>query len=504
MRRGTFRTLCAIVFLFLSFTGDSRSLFYSGGALQSVSYTDSQLSFGFFGFFDPTTNAARRVWHASYIGASAGWFGYVTGRKLEMRVGGGGTHPFAVSVDSGSWVTPTTVGSQTDGVLTLFDNGDEATHLVQIRITDGSSNGNAWTFNAGNFLTVTGASPSISFGNFSAKWMITDPAFPGQHLIVPGNRPAGANVVPANNDTGPVTTTYSEGGSIKIRVKASEIWIFTGDGYAFYNIDGGPAIETVLGQSTINYRTWQRVAANLDNTAYHDYVIAPGHLAARTGLGLTLGVMTAGNGSGFAAISATKNSIKLGASGTYGGPNPGQPTSSMELYAAAAALNAIGAAAGHSGAVIADLDSDLAGILALRPGVTLNIAIISQGSNDAGVTPESAFKASYTSVVNKLLVAGVPKVICFGQQLGGLWPAATVDQWIQDVVATFADSRVVYVQTATWTGIESNGGHPTIPGYATMTLYEIPAFAPYFNFLLRRDIGGPANDNTPAFLNQVA
>lgn len=458
--------------------------------VSSLNFNESQVAAGFFGFFDTITTPTRRVFYINGAQNNSDWTGYIIGTAATLRCGGGGNTPFTVSVDGGAWSASLNQGALADGIVPIFSGLSDSAHLVRLKISS-NQNGNAWTFTSGTVFTVFGSAPDVNFGiDMGTKWMITDPAFPGAQLITLGSRPAGANVRPTNSET-VVNTPYSAGESIKIRAKCSDLWIFTGDTVVFYSIDGAAMASVTLSPTaTNNFRAWKKIATGLDNTAAHNYVIVPGKTSVDSGA-LALGIMIGGAGASYSAIPATKLAVQYGDSITFAESYPGQACSSGDFYKSASALGALSAMTGQSGKTAGQLDADMATVRALR-NVVEDVSVIAIGRNDWGSVDQAGFQASYTSIINKLLTAGVGKILCRGTLLGsGDAQGTTIDGWISGAVSALANANVVFISTAAWTGIAGvapnttgsppgQGTHPLDAGYVTMGTYEATAYAPYF------------------------
>lgn len=450
-------------------------------------FAETDVSSGFFGFFDTTTVAGRRKFYVTDNQNNSDWTGYIRGSSATMRVGGSGSTPFDISIDDGAWSTPTNAGTASDGTIILFSNLADAVHTVRIKCQTASS-GAAWTFTGGVLFSVTGTSPS-AYVDTATRWIITDPSFPGIHLVSLGSRPAGANVLPAISET-VYTSAFSFGASMKFRAQCSEIYIFTAETEAFYSIDGAAMTQVALPLSSLgSYRAWKRVATGLDNTAQHNYVISSGGTD-RT-IGAVIGVMITGSGASFGTTPTTKKVIQYGDSITYAaGIYTGQTSAVQDIYKTGVGLGFLGAPCGLSGTNAAGLDSSLTTARSYR-NVVEDVAVLAIGRNDA-LTSSASFKASVTSILNTLLGAGVGKILVRGQNFGGgggaaVGGVANRDQDLADAVSALANANVVYVPVQTWTpitGVAPNNGlgdgtHPYGPGggYDSMATYAIRDWA---------------------------
>lgn len=449
--------------------------------IKTKSFTETDISGGLFGFFDPTTTAGRRKFQRTndgFGGVSSDLTVIVTGHTCFMRMGGGANQPFVISVDGAAWSMPAIMaGSNTDGLIPIFVGLADGPHLV--RMHGGASHGNnAWNYTSGEVFRVTGRNPAATA--IGPSWMITDASFPGAHTFALASRPTGVNIVPTNSDTSYAASNYCVGGSIKINAKCSEIWVFTGDEEAFYAVDTGSMVQTALTDlSSINgdRRAWKRVAAGLDRSAYHDYTITTGSTGTQNRC--TLGVMVAGPNAAFGTISATKKWIQYGDSISYiAGVIAGQTNACGDIYKTAAALGFIGASCGVSGQTAAQLNSTLATARAQR-NITEDRAIVAIGRNNWGAADVTT---DVTAICNTLLGAGVGKVLVRGTNFGngGGANAVTTDSQLAAAVTAVANANCVFIPVTGWTGINlADGTHPSAAGYATMAGYAVTDYAPY-------------------------
>lgn len=470
------------------------------GGVQAVAppvttnFSASQASEGFFGYFDTASASPKREYclknSAGTLSNGSDWSGYVKGTSAQLRGGGIVDGGFDVSIDDGPWTNKTKIsGTNADGVFQLFSGLADVPHLVRIKPNTAFSNLGVWTYESGNFLSVTGASPALSsLATVGTKWMITDSSFPGVHVHSVLARPSGANILPNNSDTAN-QAAQGNGGTIKIKAQCTDIWIFTGDTEAYYSVDGGAMQQATLGGPSGAFRAWRRIATGLDNTAAHVYLIACGSSVLSNPP--PLGVMLGGTGSSYSAIPATKKVVQYGDSVTQVyNVYAGETAAVNAVYKTAAARGYASGACGVTGQVASGLDSSLATIRGYR-NIVEDVAIVAIGRNDSGTT-SSAFKTSVTSILNKLLTAGVGKIIVRGQNFGGSLGSAGIggvagrDQDLSDAVAALANANVVYVDVSTWTtitGVAPNTGagdgtHPYLNvGNSQLSGYEAPAYA---------------------------
>jgi hypothetical protein len=465
---------------------------------QVATFTDTQLSNGYFGFFDTLTNVAQRQWIIDPAGNSSDLEGWVTGTACQMTTISASITDVWVSVDGGAFFAPS-VG--TNSLFTLFTGLPDARHFLQI-VMNRSGAANPVNALSGIVLTVTGSAPTLDFGGWGGgpAWMLTDPSFPGvysgcsQVYAFGGN----SNVRPTNSLTfngqdfgGLSNTGYDYGCGVKVRAKCSQLWVQTGETNAGYSIDKGAVTNVSFDTANLSVycpggysRTWKLFATGLDATTFHDYYCffgsaVPNVTTPSSTVSSTLGIRTDSNGS-FASTTA-KRVVQDGDSITQTQLsvifNGGQPNTNCDVYMACALQGAVGATSGVAGVTAAQLDTAMAGNLSRR-GYVPDIHILAIGRNDAGVTASGPFQASITSILNKILANGTNKIIVRGVTLGtGTASLITIDGYLAAAVAAIQSSltgsqQVIFVDTTGWTGITFyDGTHPTQAGYATMVNY---------------------------------
>lgn len=450
----------------------------------TLTFTDAQAAPGFFGFFDTTTDdPGNRVWIS---GQASDWTGVISGASASMAAStGGGDTPFWVSVDNGAWVNQTL----TAGVSPIFSGLPDAPHQVRIRV-DGSFAGFAFTPLTGAAFSVTGANPSISFLG-TTQSIITDPSFPGEVMAPRLPTPSfgsGFDVQPEFQEVG-----FFDVGAVQIKFVAttSEIWLYTADTVVGLSIDGSTLTYIDLPAPIASVmRGWQLLASGLDASAPHTYLIASGFNIPNVAAGAIQGPPTWGvklNGT-FGDAPTSERVIQYGDSITFGAG--ASSSTEVDIYKIAPFFGFVGLNEGISGRTTAELLTDLPGIRSSLNGLIEDVAIVSIGRND---TAGSAFVTSYTGVVNALIAAGVPKILCRGINFGNAQDGtgaglAAIDADIQSALAAIGSSKVSFVDVTTWVGIEGvdpndppgDGTHPTDNGYTTMVGFEQTAYAPFF------------------------
>lgn len=462
-----------------------------GGVTKTFTATD--IAAGFFGFFDTVTTAGVKLFfHNASVGASqeSTWAGWVRGHTLSIRWRAPGSSPNAmlITVDGAPVLTPNFPSPTSDSTQTIFKGKTDIPHYLEIRCNTGGYSGTSGPFTSGTVFTVTGSNPSISYGTWGTAWMLTDASFPGiisSAAIARSGAPAGVNVTPANNEItntndGGTPANYMRGEGLKIKAQCSEIWLFTGASYCVYSIDGAASVKVYLDDGVLSThqnatsRSWKRIVVGLDNSTTHDYYIFPSLAVGQSSQMSTLYVMLDSAGT-FSAVATTKRVAEFGDSITENlSAATGQAIGTHYIYGTAANLGALGVTRGKGGITVSTLDTDMSSILTAM-GFVPDIAVMAIGRND-GATASAAFKASFTSCLNKILANGTNKIICRGVSLGGLVAGSPParDQDISDAVAAIQASlvgaqAVSYVPTTAWTQPATfDGTHPTEAGYVTM------------------------------------
>lgn len=471
----------------------------TGGTPTTTNFTNVQAAEGFFGYFDMITQhsaVASRGFNVQY----ASWAFWVRGTAATLRCGGGATEPFGISVDDGAESFPTITGTNPNKVGTLFTSLSDGWHLVRIRANTGYGPTSAWTYeDGGTLISVTGGNPKIGarmLGGATLSKNVTDGAAPVQKLLATVPTTLSANTTPTHrlvtrDILASSNAKYSYGGTILIRAKCTDLWIYTGEPVARYAVDSGSFTQTTFPAALGAIRQWRRVATGLDGSAYHDYVIISGRASgtASTTLG-PQGVMIGGFGAAFATPTTRRTVMQFGDSITLGQSEVTQYVGNGDAYIAAQAAGCMAFMCGVGGKTTAGLDTDLTSLTDGRWPVP-DVAILAIGRNDVA-TAEATFKASYDSCIGKLLTFGAGKVLCRGivpDQAGAFaTPTSThLNTWIKAVVDARADADVIYIEPLDWPNdglnietIESapySGTHPNDTGYVTLAGYQAAMYA---------------------------
>ena len=457
----------------------------TGAIDTTVAYSQTDLAAAWFGFFDDVTSG-RRNWLSQRTTLTF----YALGSSATIRCTASATQPFSVSVDDGAVTSPVTTGSNPNRIATLFTGLSDEWHLVRITSNLIYDPTNCATDLTGTVISVTGGFPRVSQRYLGGNgYMVTDPSLPGQSIYAT-TAAIGGNRLPAFRETSVIipagSTTYSYGGSVVIRAKCTDLWIYTGEDSGQYAIDGGAWVNTNFSANFSTTRQWKRIATGLDGTAFHDYAVMGRRKVGQTGSYLPVQGIMAGNTVATVAYEtpATRTKfIQFGDSITLGQNTASQYTGNGDTYIAAQEAGALAMMSGLAGATVANLDTALTSMLDGR-WPSADVAVLAIGRNNLA-TPEATFKASYDSCIGKILAYGYTKVICRGIIPDQAGTFAAMNGWIDDVVTARADPDVVYLDTTGWIDIGTienppySGTHPTDAGYVTMAAYEQPTYNAY-------------------------
>lgn len=421
-----------------------------------ATFSVAAASFGFFGYFDLLTNGARRYWQ----GNDSCWSGYITGSDATMQAGGDGPNPFKISVDNGAFSAPDIIGDH----VVLFAGLSDAAHKVVIVEDPGYAPTFGYTPASGTMFTVNGAAPALSNGPDMGPKVNVLAMSDGIANFSSGAY-GHANADPAGiGRTHVGIDTYLATGAACFHATCSDLWVYTNNDLGWYSIDGAAPVQVTL---DVTQWGWKKLVTGLSGS--HLFVVWTNSSLSEVA---TFGLMIAGS---FDEIDTPKRVTQFGDSITQGGVVDGAPPGDVDLHKTAAALGFASLTVGLAGQDAAGLDSDMATILAAIE--VPDIAVIAVGRNDSA---GSGFRASYASIVDALKAAGVPLILC-----RGVTPhaetATAVNSDIETVVVGLADPDVVFIDTSTWTGIDTvDDIHPTHDGYVTLADFTTEAYEPYF------------------------
>lgn len=461
--------------------------------MATTNYTQAQAQFGFWGYYNEITNAARHAWQ----GSNTQWIGSMTGTDATMATTVAATNtPWYVSVDGGAFTHPASSGS----AITLFSGLTDTAHQVIIMGDVTFAPNNGYTPTSGTLFSITGAAPALGYSTDTGpSYIITDPSFPGQSSLYITAAPGG-NVRPlyslTTNNTAP--SGYSTSGAIRFRAQCDCIWLCTGLTEFWYSIDGGTVtrVTGITGPASrpSGYGTWKKVLSGLDNTAMHDYMIMPstvnGSVADQK---QALGIMIGGSSATFGSYTAKTVVGQFGDSVTESRVSAYVGSGATDVYKYSAALGYMPMACGKQGVGAATLNTDITTMSAYWPAVP-KYAVLAIGYND---TAGATFRTNYLACINTLLGLGIKKILCrriVTDNTGTF--NSTIDADIQTVVSTLANPNVTYMGTTSWINISTVEGHagndndgtnpsavgthPDRAGYITLVGYEQPIIQAFF------------------------
>lgn len=353
------------------------------GAPTTVNFTEAQITAGFFGYFNSTSNSGQKRFASKAV-----WSGYITGTQAVLYCGPNGT-PFFVSIDNADETQPTVAGGQ----VTLFTGLSDTAHFVQIRV-DGSYNDNGYFTRGGNMMSVTGVAPTVAdimtYAGGGAAWNIHDASFPGQHTFSKLGRTSlqeyGTNMLP-NHNMSTRGGLYNNAGAIRIRAKGDAIWVCAYERKFAVATAGVTAIcditstdfNTAKHPSYDRIAVWRRVITGLSQSTYKDYIVTPSSddVAGQP----ILGIMITGPGAAFQALTNTKTVTQYGDSRTAAFAAGGAVACDLDTYNWGAQLGILAATKGHSGIGSLQLLDELPAVLAKNNQVS-EYAVLAIGTND--------------------------------------------------------------------------------------------------------------------------
>lgn len=426
----------------------------------TVNFTSAQVSPGFSGSISTTKNAARIYAH----GDLTLWSGFITGTEAKL------TNPSDFGDNDGSMQVAVngsafTNAVRTGSVYTLFTGLSHAKRFVEVRwvIQMGDA---PYIASSGNVLEVTGQPPTLeTLGN-----QVTNGTDAATGFYSGALTPNIANYTPSLQ--APAGTTYgSNVGSVKLKGAFSKLVVTVGgprkvgvskNGGApsFYSIadeSGGPvrAIVVPCDGSTSTYNVWD--SGNAYNTGGHFAVAGDSTLL---------------------DVGATKRWHIFGDS-IVAGAGPGATGVDSETMAVAATLGGVGSTIGIAGQTIVGCKTMLDNTLPLLTVASTDVAILSIGGNSASGGIDATKKADYLACINKIKAKGYGKILCRGilPTPDGSDTRAIYNVELQSVVTALADPNVIWIDTSTWTGYETQDNtHPTVAGYVTLYGYALPAY----------------------------
>jgi len=427
----------------------------------TVNFSSAQFSPGFSGSINTTKNAARIYAH----GSTTLWSGFISGTEAKLTAPsdfGDNDGALQVAIDGADFSNAPRVGS----VYTLFTGLAHATRFVEVRWVIQMADA-PYIAASGNVLEVTGQPPTletmnsqVTNGSNSATGFYSGALIPNASGYVPPlQAPAG-------------TTYGSNVGSIKMKGAFSKLVVTVGGPRkvgvsknggvpSFYSVadeTDGPvrAIVVPCDGSTATYNVWD--GGNARNSGGH-FVVAGGATL------LDVGVRR--------RIHQFGDSITAGA-------GPGATGVNSEIMSVAAVFGFVGTTIGVNGQTIAGCKTMMDNSLPLLTVASTDVAILAIGGNSASGGIDATKKADYLACINKLKAKGYGKILCRGilPTPDGSDTRAIYNVELQSVVTTLADPNVIWIDTSTWIGYDTQDNtHPTAEGYRTLAGYAQPAYS---------------------------
>ena len=395
------------------------------------------------------------------------WSGYISGTEAKWTMTsdyGDYDGAVQVAIDGGVFTNAPRSGQE----YTLFTGLTDGPHFVEIRIAPGLGEA-AYMASTGTVLTVTGAPPllithpervvvgtSSSTGIYSGSVLALSNGY-NPPLQAPSNTVYGSNIGSVKMKGAFTKLIVTLNGSRKVGVSKN------GGPPSFYSIadeSGEPSRALVIpcDGSTSTYNVWD--SGNFRTAG---------------------GVFAVAGDSTRLDIGTARRLDQYGDSITYGA-GPGATSVDVETMSVAAKMGFVGSTNGISGQTIAGCKAMLDAVLAGRTVGSTDVAILAIGGNSVGGDGINATEQDdYNACIDKLLTKGYTKVFCRGilpladSASNDLVIAANVT--LKAVMDARADSRLVWVDTSTWTGYATQDGvHPTAAGYVTLAGYAYTAY----------------------------
>ena len=430
-----------------------------GAAPSTTFFTSAQAQAVMVGLKNTVSNAARIY---GYAGGETLFVFRVQGTSAVMHLwsdfNDDGTL-CSVSVDGGAYVN--VVASSGDS-HTIFTGLPNTTHIVLVKY--GPAYGNSpYILSSGTVLELTGAPPAL---NTPVAWLDT---FNTANVIGSALKVTGqTNYLPAQMP-GTVTTLMTRP-SFMFNSSTSYLDIISGSKYVFVSIDGASPTRYDLG-------------ASLNPNSYMGYLRVPTSGTHRYNVWRDLGASANVYTHLYVGVDSAPSTISAGRMEQWGDSITfGQGSSNVgevEVYRVGSALGYTGQAYGISGLQTAGLDANLTTQLPAKVSVPANdVCIIAIGRNDIG-SAFSVVSANYSSIISKVLPY-YKKVLCRGVWPDSSGPYTAWNAGLAALVTSLANPKVVYIDPATWTGVNTvDGTHPSDSGYTTLAGYAQTAYTPY-------------------------
>ncbi|MBS0480680.1 MAG: hypothetical protein JSR96_00715 [Proteobacteria bacterium] len=411
-------------------------------------------------------------------GQAAAWVGVIRGTDARVRMSADFSTNLSdllrVSVDGGPFASPG--APDANGEYALFAGLADGPHFVAFMPKlIGGTGANLYAFmpSTGNVLRVTGSSPDVSvagewtqIGDANAK--TTKP----MGLIPTGSDGRhGASRTPLNRaawNTGSFTGTQRTGTQnlIALATASPELWVVSQ--YRYVHLWDGTVLSqfdstTAMGIGADMVRV-HRITGLSGQKTYH--VFGGANATTPVGAWFSVGVPA---GQSFASLPLPQahlfgDSITQGVDPTAASDD--RNSGFVDLFRAFARRGYAVGNFGSGGWTAGNLDTNLAGMLAVLNVSASDVAHVAIGQN---ATPTAA---EITSIASKLIAKGYGKVIFRGvlPVITGSHPAKNTV--ISGALNAMADPRIRYIDPNSWTelavntpGVRNDGIHFLPSGY---------------------------------------
>ena len=422
-------------------------------------YAWNEFSKGVTGLVD--TSVAGKV--SGVAGGGTVWVGKVTGTSCFIRSdrGNGGNQLWA-SIDNGTFF-PCVFNNDR---FTIFENRPQQTYRILIQFTTTGYNPYFRT-DLTNSMTVHGISPSVT--------TMTNYTMPGD-----GNNLVGysANYVTISISMSPPSMpayVYNVSGSgvisMKLRCAAKTLVVIVPSPIVMISIDGGMytqyndsrpknfqhAVYIPCDGNLHTYHIWQDSVTGMINGYTNPFIIGSDAL--------------------FIDCGDKRRLDQYGSSSTAGA---GATAAQVDTMITAASLGLVGSTYGISGENLAAFALRVDACLAQKVVNANDICVLQLGANDVGSGTWNATQiANYNYSITAMLNKGYGKIFCRGLPTYNGITRIPENNSIISIVNAFANPKVIYINTDTWSGITVlSDTHPTTAGYITLANYATAAYAP--------------------------
>lgn len=427
----------------------------------TITRTYAQISSSLYGPIDTARTANRTHLQASGQTALVLYIKGTSASVMMYNTNGYGTGAglVTVCVDDGAVTTPAGVSNK----FPLFTGLSDTLHKVVIGIATGYGTASYLASN-GSPIEVTGVNPYVLTSAIVLERGAATNAVWSSPTVA-----SGGLYTPATNITGTgAATATSAIPSVRFRSATNYLDVSTQGTHLGVSVDGAAPTYYATG-----YTGGSRTASTRRIAC--DGVLRDYNIWSTNGAASGASVMLAVGVDSSPVAITTKRIHQFGDSITFGSGTGITSSAHTDLLRVAAALGLVGSTFGISGQTSAQLATRIAAQVALtNSNVATDIAVLAMGRNDANVFTSS----DWDTTVAALLV-GYAKVLVRGVLNTGTSFAAfnaSISAWVTGK----ADPRIVYIDTDSWTGINSpDGTHPSDAGHVTLANYCITAYAPH-------------------------